>query len=259
MVFFKTTSGVLADKIVRQALVQAANPAQIINNLGYPAIPVNEPLLMSQVGYNPAYAQSTGNSPAAAAALQQDGWLPGKGGIRYKADQPLSFQLVAADTQDNRYVATQLQQQWRAVGADVEISFQDAGNLQDTATFHNYDALLYGISIGVDPDVFVYWDSSQASLNSPSHLNFSEYSSAAADNSLEAGRTRSDAALRAIKYKPFLQAWQQDAPALGLYQPRFLYVTHEPIYGLTTHTINEGSDRFDNVQNWAVRLGRVDD
>ena len=65
-------------------------------------------------------------------------------------------------------------------------------------------------------DVYVYWGSNQQAVN------FSEYKSAAADESLEAGRTRSNSALRVIKYEPFLQAWQQDAPALGLYQPRFI-------------------------------------
>lgn len=258
MVFFKTTSGVLSDTTVRQVLVQAANVPQIINGLGYPVIPVNEPLLIGQVGYNPAYAQVTGNPPAAEVALQKDGWIVGKDGIRYKNGQPLSFGLDAADTQDNRYVAIQLQRQWKDVGAKVNLDFQTPSDLQDTASFHNYDALLYGISIGVDPDVFVYWDSSQADINSPSHLNFSEYKSSTVDQSLEAGRTRTNPALRAVKYQPFLKAWQQDAPALGLYQPRFLYITHEPVYGLTDHSINEAADRFDNVQDWAVRLGKVD-
>ena len=119
-----------------------------------------------------------------------------------------------------------------------------------------YDALLYGVSIGVDPDVYVYWDSSQVDLRSPSRLNFSEYSNGAANASLEAGRTRLDPALRTVKYQPFLQAWQADAPALGLYQPRFLYLTHGPVYGLDETPINSDAQRFSNVWNWEVREGR---
>ncbi len=86
---------------------------------------------------------------------------------------------------------------------------------KDTSS-RSYDALLYGISIGVDPDVFVYWHTSQNDPRS-NRLNFSEYSSKAADEGLESGRTRTDAGLRTIKYRPFLQAWQRDLPALGLY------------------------------------------
>jgi len=38
MVFYKTSSGVLADQAVRQALNEAVNVNQIILGLGYPAI-----------------------------------------------------------------------------------------------------------------------------------------------------------------------------------------------------------------------------
>jgi ABC-type transport system substrate-binding protein len=84
---------------------------------------------------------------------------------------------------------------------------------------------LYGISLGVDPDVFAYWDSSQASISSQGHLNLSEYKSKAADQALESARTRADAQLRVTKYKAFLTAWTNDAPALALYQPNMLYIS----------------------------------
>ena len=80
---------------------------------------------------------------------------------------------------------------------------------QSDLSSHTYDAVLYGISIGVDPDVYVYWDSAQASVSSTEPLNFSEYRSVAADTALEAGRTRLSDPLRVIKYQDFLQAWRQ--------------------------------------------------
>jgi hypothetical protein len=56
-----------------------------------------------------------------------------------------------------------------------------------------------------------------------------------------------------------LQAWQQDNPALGLYQPSLLYVSHVPVYGLGSNQINTDADRFDNVQNWMIRTSWVTD
>jgi ABC-type transport system substrate-binding protein len=116
---------------------------------------------------------------------------------------------------------------------------------------------LYGISIGADPDVFVYWDSSQADIRASNRLNFSEYKNATADTSLETGRTRTDPALRTIKYRPFLQAWQQDYPALGLYQPRLLYLTSGTVGGLHDTVVNTPANRYNNVTNWEVRQARV--
>lgn len=252
-VFFKTSTGVLADQKIRQALIQDANVNSINQQLGYTAMPVDEPLLRGQLGYNAQFRQPGYNTSAAAAALTADGWLPGKNGIRYKNGLPLTFNLFAENTAEYTMVTNSLSQAWQNLGVDVHVYLQSTTDLQPTLESHSYDALLDGVSIGVDPDVFVYWDSSQADIRSAGRLNFSEYQSATADASLEAGRTRTDPALRAIKYQPFLQAWQQDSPALGLYQPRFFYVSRGPIYGLREHSINTDTDRYNNVQDWEIR------
>jgi len=254
MAFFRTTSGVLADAKVRAALVQASDVPSIISGLPYATQPVREPLLHGQIGYNPAYQQPGYNLAAAQKALDDAGWIAGKDGIRYKDKQKLTFQLTAQNNGEYPAVARQLAAQWRKAGADVDVVVApDEATFQNTLAYHSYDAVLHGISIGADPDVYVYWSSTQADVRSPIRLNLSEYQSKSADTALEAGRTRLDPALRAEKYKPFLQAWQADAPALGLYQPRFLYITRGPVSGLTEHAINSDADRFSNVQDWQVR------
>jgi peptide/nickel transport system substrate-binding protein len=258
-VFFKTSAGVLSDTIVRQALVAATNQPQVIKRLGFMTVPVTEPLLQNQLAYNPSYQQAGFNVAAAQAMLTADGWVANGTSVRMKAGQPLSFTLTAQDTPEYRTVTSLLQQQWRQLGVDVQIRLQDSDDFQTTLSYHDYDAVLYGISIGTDPDVFVYWDSSQADIRSANRLNLSEWKNPIADASLESGRTRLDPALRTIKYEPFLAAWQQDAPALGLYQPRSLYLTNGPVYGLNTMTINMPTDRFANVQNWEIRSARTTD
>lgn len=259
MVFFKTSSGVLADQAVRQSLVQAANTPDIIRHLDYPARAVREPVLMDQLGYGPSVAQPKFNLKAAQAALDAAGWTADKHGLRHKAGQPLAFTLSAANIHDYHIVGGLLQQQWRQLGAQVTVQFLEPTDFQSSLTYHNYDALLNSITIGADPDVFVYWDSSQADIRSANRLNFSEYKNPAADAALEAGRTRLDPTLRIIKYKPFLQAWQHDAPALGLYQPRLLYLTHGLVHGLGDEPLNTAIDRFNNVQNWEIRQAKVTD
>jgi peptide/nickel transport system substrate-binding protein len=257
MTFFKTSEGLLADKAVRHALVRATDTQAIMKSLGYPTRPVVEPFLMGQLGYNPAYAQSAFDLADAQVQLQKAGWVPGKDGIRYKNGQQLTFSLVAQDGAEYSSVAKMLVRQWRAAGVNAELILRDSDEFQAALAGYSYDALLYGISIGRDPDVFVYWDSTQADSRAANRLNFSAYKSGVADVALEAGRTRSDQALRVIKYEPFLKAWQGDAPAVGLYQPRFLYVTRGPVYGLEERTINADIERFKNVENWMIRTVRV--
>jgi peptide/nickel transport system substrate-binding protein len=257
MVFFKTSSGVLSDEQVRQAVTEGTNRRAIIKSLGYSTHAVREPLLMGQLGYDPALAQAGFDPAAARQLLDSDGWAVGKNGLRGKNGQTLSFALTAADTAEYRSVARQLQQQWRGLGIKLNLQLQDSTDFHNSLTYHNYDAVLYGISVGSDPDVFVYWDSSQADVHSSNRLNLSEYKSSAADSALEAGRSRSQPQLRVIKYRPFLQAWQGDYPALGLYQPRFLYLTNGAVAGLSDHAINSPAGRFNDVQNWEIRDAKV--
>lgn len=257
MTFFKTSEGVLSDALVRRALVQGTDTNAIISSLGYPARAVREPLLQGQSGYDPAYYQESYSQAGAERKLEENGWKLASDGIRYKNKQPLTFSLYAEDTSEYAKVARQLQKQWRALGVKLDLQLQDTDDFQSTLTFHSYDALLYGISIGKDPDVYAYWSSAQADVRAASRLNFSEYQSATADSSLEAGRTRTDPALRAVKYKGFLQAWQKDAPALGLYQPRYLYVSRSPIFNLQEHYLNTAADIYGNVNDWMVRQTAV--
>jgi peptide/nickel transport system substrate-binding protein len=259
MVFFKTSSGVLADPQVRLALVSGTNVPALLNQLGYDTPQVREPLLVGQLAYDPTYAQASFDQAAAQKQLTADGWIVGANGLRNKTGQPLAFTLTVADTAENHLVASILQKQWRALGVQVSVQYLDAVDFQNALTYHNYSAVLNGISIGIDPDVFVYWASSQASISATNDLNFSEYKNSTADVSLEAGRTRLDPLLRTIEYKPFLQAWQQDAPAVGLYQPRLLYLTNGYVNGLQPGPIVTSADRFNNVQNWEIRQAKVTD
>lgn len=259
MTFFRTQESVFSSVKLRQALVAATNTSNIIENLKYATKPVRSPLLHGQLAYDAKYNQVGYDEGVAARLLDEDGWVASQDGQRARNGAPLTFNLYFLDSPEYARVARQLAAQWRAVGADPQLAPQSESDFREVLSnapspgAPSYDALLYGISIGADPDVFVYWHSSQIDLRSPARLNFSQYKSAAADTALEAGRTRLDPALRAVKYQPFLQAWQADAPALGLYQPRFLYLTRGPVYGLDEQPMNTDPDRFRNVHNWQIR------
>lgn len=252
MTFFKTTEGVLKEKAVRQSLIKAIDTTSIRKDLGYIAPSVDSPLLHGQLGYDKTITQPSYNPEAANAALDADGWIRGSDGIRQKAGVPLAFGLYAEKNKETTMVTKSLQRQWEAVGADITIVLQSNNEFQYTLSGHKYDALLHGISIGIDPDVFVYWHSSQAS-EIGTRLNFSEYVSNVADASLEAARTRIDPTLRVQKYKPFLQAWSEDSPAFGMYQPRSLYLVRGSVTGLNAHGVNSATDRFANVNEWMIR------
>lgn len=259
MGFFNTSRPLLADASVRKALASGVDRSQIVNLLPYPVNLINGPLLPGQIGYDPSISQLPYNQAYANQLLDQDGWIRDAKGQRSKGGQPLNLTISSQNSVGYSRVASFLQRQWEALGVQVNVRYYDNSDIQSAIIAnHDYDILLYGISLGVDPDVFSYWDSSQASVNSQGHLNLSEYKSSAADQALEAGRTRLDPNLRAIKYRAFLTAWTGDAPAVALYQPKFLYITRGPISGYERKAANSVVDRFYNVSNWMIRQQHQD-
>ncbi len=256
-VFMKTSQQILSDDKVRRALTHATNQPEIVSGIGYPVIPSKSPLLQSHLGYDDQIVQLPYDIEAAKALLDEAGWVLGGNNIRSKDGKPLVLQLYSQSNSEYTYISQELQKQWAKVGVQLQVNLQNANDLQTALADHRYDILLYGISLGVDPDVFAYWHSSQATPRSGAWLNFSEYQSAAADDALEAGRTRSDDTLRAVKYKPFLEAWRNDAPSISLYQPRFLYVTRKPIANFNPTTINTANGRYASVEQWMIRDGSV--
>ena len=253
-VFFKTSTGLLADQTLRRGLLEATNSNQVELALNYPTLPVNEPLLSGQLAYQRSYQQYGYNPIEAGNLLTQDGYILSKDGYRYKNKQQLTFSLTVLN--NDLKVANVLKQQWKAVGVNLNIITQDPNSFDITLRYHQYDALLNTISIGVDPDVFVYWDSSTLSTSPIGNLNYSEFKNSTADESLEEGRTRLDPALRVIKYQQFLQTWHDLVPAIGLYQPRLLMVSHSDINNLTDKRINSAVDVLNNVSQWQVNTVR---
>ena len=261
MLFLKTTSPFLNDVKIRQALVKATNVPNVASQIDYATIPVREPILESQVGYNSAYQQFSYNQEEAKKLLDEAGWIVNKkDNIRYKNGNKLTLKFVYQSNHEFSHIANSVQKQWSDIGVNLAVNIsQDNIESSKYLDSHDYDVLLYGINIGPDPDVYAYWHSSQIDKKAKIHLNLSEYKSTIADLALEAGRTRTDEKLRAAKYKSFLEVWKRDAPAIGLYQPRFLLISNLHVYGLKSGLINTPSDRFNSINNWMINTSQKSD
>lgn len=247
--FFKTTQPILSDTNIRQALSEAIDRQAILKLFKYQYAPLKTPLLPSRLGYDAAYSQQT-NLADANARLDAAGWVKQANGTRVKDGTKLELGLTTADSAQYSALAAELQKQWAVVGVTIKPQLLTSEQLQQNAlTAHSYDILLYGISIGYDPDVFAYWNSSQARQ---SGLNFSDWKSSRADSSLEVARTRLEPVLRAARYKTFLDEWQKAAPAVALYQPRVSYAYHQNARGFVAFPVTNAAERLTNVEEWTV-------
>ncbi|MBX4188574.1 peptide ABC transporter substrate-binding protein [Candidatus Saccharibacteria bacterium] len=257
MVFFNNSRPILNEPAVRKALILGTDRSKLSELFDEPVQTADSPLLKSQLGYDPKLVEPAYDPAAAAKTLEDAGWKAGADGSRSKAGKALVFVLSAQDSPNYSKTAQFLQREWQKIGVKLQVQYYGQDDIQTSVVGnHDYDALLYAINIGVDPDVYAYWDSTQASLTSQGHLNLSEYKSAAADQAVEAGRTRADPAVRAVKYKNFLTQWTKDLPAMPLYQPNYLYITRGQVFNYESKSLNTGTDRFYNANNWMIRQKR---
>lgn len=259
MIFLKNTSDFLSDKRVRQALVHGTNTDSIRSSLNFSTISTDSLFLRNQFTYDPAVTQLSYDLARAKELLDGAGWLLDEAsGIRKKDGQELRIRFVSQSLSEYASITQQVQEQWRNLGVQVEAILQPEEDIQTGAIGrHDYDVLLYGISIGFDPDIFAYWHSSQFDPNSLTRLNLSEYKNDKADEALEGGRTRLDQDLRKIKYKPLLEIWREDAPAIALYQPRFILVVQGAFEDYHGGMFRTAVDRYWSIADWKIRNDQV--
>ncbi len=250
--FMRTNNSWLQDKAIRQVVSTAIDRAKIARKLRSDvATPLTLPLLPGSLGYTAAYQPPRFDPKAAVAELEMAGWATRPHSKwRQRDGKDLKFSLVTADSGDYPELAALVKADLEKVGIGIDVKKVGVRDLQQSyIRARKYDLLLYGISIGPDPDVYAYWQSSQAA---DPGLNLSEYSSAAADKELEAARLTSDNAIRAARYKQFLATWTNDLPAVVLYEPGYLYSTSPNVQGIVARRLGDPSDRFYGVEKWTI-------
>lgn len=248
--FLKTDSPLLSDVKVRQALQLATDQPSILRLFNGASQPLGGPLLPGQIGYHSDIAQPEANQMRANQLLDEAGWKRGQNGKRQKDGQPLKLNIVTINSGNYPDVAQEVMRQWSQVGVEFNPLVVKPEDVQQNVIIpRSYDVLIYEIAIGRDPDVYAYWDSSQASSLG---LNLSNYKSGRVDDELESARTTLDPALREAKYRLFSQQWVADAPAVALYRPSFTYIQNKHVATFTAHPLVDTTDRYFNVRNWAA-------
>jgi peptide/nickel transport system substrate-binding protein len=177
-----------------------------------------------------------------------------------KDGQTLSLTITTTKSREYEKAVANVEEQWKKIGIKVERKVIDTTRVastfvQDTLQARNFDVLLYELSLGADPDVYAYWHSSQIGQTG---YNFSNYSNQSADASLASARSRTEPDLRSAKYRQFVKQWQQDAPAIALYQPVLEYIVSDNVDTVAKNTrLVSEADRYSNVQYWTVATDTV--
>lgn len=133
----------------------------------------------------------------------------------------LELELTVPDSKEHLKTAALIRENWEKLG--VRLNFKKVPLVdipEQVIKPRNFEVLLLGQEVGVDPDRYSLWHSTQT--NYPG-LNFTGYEAVRADKSLEEGRKEFDREERKKHYHIFQNVFMNDVPAIFLYQPTYTY------------------------------------
>ena len=255
-VFFNTdVAPVFLSKSVRSALNTVTNRDKIVQEVfgGY-ASPINTPIpptLFEQTEFN-----QSGDIVEAATILEKAGWEKNQNtGIWENDGAPLAFSLTTSDTPELVRTAEILKEDWQSFGAQVDLEILSVSDLNQNAIRpRDYDALLFGTSIGRHGDLYSFWHSSG---RSDPGLNIALYTNIDTDAIVEDLRQAISPEERTELYKKFVEIIEDDTPAVFLFSPDFTYITDSSIQNNRLGILNNASDRFADINEWYIETDKV--
>jgi peptide/nickel transport system substrate-binding protein len=170
-------------------------------------------------------------------------------------DTVLTLHLSTVEDPTLIAVAEKIKKQWGEIGIGLEIEVFSSSELQqDIIKNRNYEILLFGEVLTAVIDPFPFWHSSQT--KDPG-LNLSAYENSAVDKLLEKARIATDEEERAEKYELLQSIIIEQAPAVFLYTPDYIYMTSKDIIGPEEKTIFDPAQRFSNIEEWYIKTKRT--
>ncbi len=201
-----------------------------------------------------AYAADNGSPPydpaLAGRLLAQAGWRAGPDGIRSRGDRRLAFALsIASGSTIARELAQLIQQEWRAVGADVAIQSLPLNVLRSPDglwTMGRFDVSLGSFIFDPDPDRSANLGSQFIGARG---FNEGRYVSAQSDRLTAQAVAVYAHAARAPLYAQLQRLWNRDLPVVPIAWPQAIYLVNADLHGFRPEPVN--SD-FWNVQDWQI-------
>ena len=235
---------------VRQALAYALDRDKLVDNaLNGQAIPLEGPYLPTSWAYNPPLLTPYSYQPITATnLLESDGWTLTEGNnIRTKGEESLTLRLLVLDNSAHRALAQTLASQWATQGIQTELQIADnLHSLRTALTERNFDVGLLEINPPGDPDLYDFW-SQEAIIRGQ---NFSGWNNRRASEALEAARQTWGVAERRPFYDTFLRLYNNDLPALTLFQHVYTYGVSDEVNGVEIGRIDNSRDRYQTFANW---------
>lgn len=208
-----------SDRRVRRALGMAVDVDEIIRYVMYgEGERSTGPYPKQTDWYNDNVAPLPYDPEGAVRILGTLGWRKNDDGFLEKDGEIFEFNLITNHGNlIRKAILSVAQNSWRRIGVKVNTQvFEWAVFLEDFVNPGRFDAVILGWQMGVDPDLYQIWHSSQAGRN---QLNFVGYENPEADRIIEALRREYDREKQVGLARELHRIIAGDQPYTFLYAP----------------------------------------
>ncbi len=220
------------DVRVRKAINYAIDKQEIIDGV-YLGLGINiaSPYKPGTRWSNPNLKPYPHDIAKAKALLKEAGFEDLDGdGILERDGKPFAFEIITNQNKEREKSAVLIQRRLKDVGIDVQIrAIEWASFISRFIKTGDFDVVVLGWGLGLDPDQFSIWHSTQ---NQPGQFNFINYNNPKIDALLEQGRLELNPDKRMKIYHEFAKVLLEDSPIVYLSAGYGLTAIHKRVKGI---------------------------
>ncbi len=167
---------------------------------------------------------------------------------------PVKFTIKTLNQDFLVKTAEAIKSQWEEFGVEVEVEKYKFSQLTlEVINERDYEILLFGEMLGMIPDPFSFWHSSNISN---SGLNLSLYKNEETDKFLEEARAADNYEKFREQLFKFQEQFTKDRPAILLFSPELSYAVDNRIKGVDLNIVAGPTQRFHNIEEWYINTKR---
>jgi peptide/nickel transport system substrate-binding protein len=161
-------------------------------------------------------------------------------------DQQLDFHLLFADNDQLRAVAKDLAGQWADIGVNIILVPSSVEEFTDRLKEGEFDIALVEVEPTSDPDLYDFW-SQEAIVRGQ---NFGGWNNRRASEALESARQLYSQADRKPYYEVFLNIFNEELPALTLFQHVRSYGISSAVEDVDIGYFNSPREVYESFAKW---------
>jgi len=219
------------DVRVRKAINYAIDKQEIIDGV-YLGLGINiaSPYKPGTRWSNPYLKNYAYDPEKAKALLREAGFVANTEGTLVRDGKSLSFEILTNQNKEREKSAVLIQRRLKAIGINVTIRpLEWASFISNFIKKGDFDVVILGWGLGLDPDQFNIWHSSEQGGDK---FNFIGYSNPKVDKLLVQGRMELDSDKRQAIYHEFAKELLEDSPIVYLSAGYGLSAIHKRVKGI---------------------------